>query len=79
MGTIFKPFKVWVLKDFINQVIIKSAEVEDKEYYIEEPLIKKNCTLMKNKTIDNYTCKSAYTLTAANDTIQYWYTRDSCY
>jgi hypothetical protein len=36
-------------------VIIKSAEVEDKEYYIEEPLIKKNCTLMKNKTIDNYT------------------------
>jgi hypothetical protein len=59
------------LKDFINQVIIKSAEVEDKEYYIEELLIKKNCTLMKKQTIDNYTCKSAYTLTAANDTIQY--------
>jgi hypothetical protein len=39
MGTIFKPFKVWVLKDFINQVIIKSAEVEDKEYY-EEPFNK---------------------------------------
>jgi hypothetical protein len=37
--TIFKPFKVWVLKDFINQVIIKSAE-EDKEYYIEEPFNK---------------------------------------
>jgi GLPGLI family protein len=33
---------------------------------------------MKKKTIDNYTCKSAYTLTAANDTIQYWYTGDSC-
>jgi hypothetical protein len=33
-------------------VIIKSAEVEDKEYYIEELLIKKNCTLMKKQTIE---------------------------
>jgi hypothetical protein len=40
MGTIFKPFKVWVLKDFINQVIIKSAEVEIKNIYIEEPFNK---------------------------------------
>jgi hypothetical protein len=31
--------------------------------------------MKKKKTIDNYTCKSAYTLTAANDTIQYWYTQ----
>jgi hypothetical protein len=35
--------------------------------------------LMKKQTIDNYTCKSAYTLTAANDTIQYWTQGDSCY
>jgi GLPGLI family protein len=77
MGTIFKPFKVWVLKDFINHVIIKSAEVEDKEYYIEESFNKEELHFdEKTKTIDNYTCKSAYTLTAANDTIQYWYTQE---
>jgi|UPI000364D600 GLPGLI family protein len=77
MGTIFKPFKVRVLKDFINQVIIKSAEVEDKEYYLEEPFSKEELHFdEKIKTIDSYTCKSAYTLTAANDTIQYWYTQE---
>jgi hypothetical protein len=49
MGTIFKPFKVWVLKDFINQVIIKSAEVEIKNIILKNLLIKKNCTDEKKK------------------------------
>jgi hypothetical protein len=32
-GLYLNLFKVWVLKDFINQVIIKSAEVEDRILY----------------------------------------------
>jgi hypothetical protein len=34
-------------------VIIKSAEVEDKEYYIEEPFNKEELHFDETKTIDN--------------------------
>ncbi|UQD55233.1 GLPGLI family protein [Flavobacterium sp. K5-23] len=76
-GTFFKPFKVWVLKDFTKQLSVESAEVDDNEYYIEVPFAKDELHYdKKTKAIDGYTCKSAYAMTAANDTIQYWYTQE---
>ena len=76
-GTIFTPFKVFILKDFSNEISTECALVKDKEYYIQSPFIKENLFNDKKiKAIDGYMCKSAYTLTTANDTIRYWYTQD---
>nr|WP_309760145.1 GLPGLI family protein [Flavobacterium sp.] len=75
-GTFIKPFNVWILKDFTKQSIIKSATVEDQEYYVEQPFMVEDIIYDKRtKVIDGYTCLSAFTVSAKNDTIQYWYTQ----
>lgn len=76
-GTFIKPFNVWILKDFTKQSIIKSATVEDQEYYVEQPFLVEDIIYDKRtKVIDGYTCLSAFTVSAKNDTIQYWYTQE---
>lgn len=76
-GTVIKPFKVWILKDFLKQSNISSTEVEGKEYYTEKLFSIEELKYDKRvKVIDGYTCMSAYSLSAANDTIQYWYTQE---
>jgi GLPGLI family protein len=75
-GTFIKPFNVWILKDFTKQSIIKTATVEDQEYYVEQPFMVEDIIYDKRtKVIDGYTCLSAFTVSAKNDTIQYWYTQ----
>lgn len=75
-GTFIKPFNVWILKDFTKQSIIKSTTVEDQEYYVEQPFMVEDIIYDKRtKVIDGYTCLSAFTVSAKNDTIQYWYTQ----
>lgn len=75
-GTFIKPFNVWILKDFTKQSIIKSTTVEDQEYYVEQPFMVEDIIYDKrSKVIDGYTCLSAFTVSAKNDTIQYWYTQ----
>lgn len=76
-GTFIKPFNVWILKDFTKQSIIKSATVEDQEYYVEQPFLVEDIIYDKRtKVIDGYTCLSAFTVSAKNETIQYWYTQE---
>jgi GLPGLI family protein len=76
-GTFIKPFNVWILKDFTKQSIIKSATVKDQEYYVEQPFMVEDIIYDKRtKVIDGYTCLSAFTVSAKNDTIQYWYTQE---
>lgn len=76
-GTFIKPFNVWILKDFTKQSIIKSTTVEDQEYYVEQPFMVEDIKYDKRtKVIDGYTCLSAFTVSATNDTIQYWYTQE---
>lgn len=76
-GTFIKPFNLWILKDFTKQSIIKSATVEDQEYYVEQPFMVEDIIYDKRtKVIDGYTCLSAFTVSAKNDTIQYWYTQE---
>lgn len=76
-GTIIKPFKVWILKDNIKKNGIIKNEVGGEEYYIQKPFLKENIILDgRIKNIDSYICRSAFTVTAEKDTIQYWYTQD---
>lgn len=76
-GTIIKPFKVWVLKDFSKKSNISSAEIEGKEYYVEKPFSVEELKYDKRvKVIDGYSCMSAYSVSVANDSIQYWYTQE---
>lgn len=76
-GTFIKPFNVWILKNFTKQSITKSATVEDQEYYVEQPFLVEDIKYDKRtKVIDGYTCLSAFTVSAINDTIQYWYTQE---
>jgi GLPGLI family protein len=76
-GTMIKPFKVWILKDFTKQSSVSSTKVNDKEYYTEQPFSIEELKYDKRlKVIDGYTCMSAYSISATNDTIQYWYTQE---
>jgi GLPGLI family protein len=76
-GTMIKPFKVWILKDFTKQSSVSSTKVDDKEYYTEKPFSVEELKYDKRvKVIDGYTCMSAYSVSAVNDTIQYWYTQE---
>lgn len=76
-GTFIKPFNVWILKDFTKQFIIKSTTVEDQEYYVEQSFLVEDIRYDKRtRVIDGYTCLSAFSVSAKNDTIQYWYTQE---
>ena len=76
-GTIIKPFKVWILKDFTKQSFVKSTYVKEQEYYVEQPFLIEELKYDKRfKVIDGYKCMSAYSVKATNDTIQYWYTQE---
>ena len=76
-GTFIKPYHIWILKDFIKQSSIKSAMVEDQEYYVEQPFTADDLKYDKRtKVIDGYTCLSAFSVSEKNDTIQYWYTQE---
>ncbi len=76
-GTFIKPFNVWILKDFKKNSFIKSTEVEGKAFYVEQPFSVEELKYDKRvKLIDGYSCLSAYSVSAINDTIQYWYTQE---
>ena len=76
-GTFIKPYKIWILKDFKKQSIVASSEVEGKEYYTEKPFSIEELKYNKKvKVIDGYSCLSAYSVSATNDTTQYWYTQE---
>ena len=76
-GTVIKPYYVWILKDFTKQSTIKNTIVEDQEYYVEQPFLVEDLKYDKRiKVIDGYSCMSTYTVSATNDTIQYWYTQE---
>ena len=76
-GTFIKPYKIWILKDFTKQSIVASSEVEGKEYYTEKPFSIEELKYDKKvKVIDGYSCLSAYSVSATNDTTQYWYTQE---
>lgn len=76
-GIFIKPYNVWILKDFTKQSFIKSTEVDGQEFYVEQPfLLAKLNYDKKTKIIDGYSCLSAFTVSATNDTIQYWYTQE---
>ncbi len=76
-GTIMKPLKVWILKDFAKQSFVNSSDVKGEEFYIEQPFSIEELKYDKRiKLIDGYKCLSAYSINTKNDTTQYWYTQE---
>ncbi|WP_026709599.1 GLPGLI family protein [Flavobacterium frigidarium] len=76
-GSVIKPFKMWILKNHIKRSNLEDLQIMDMHYYYESPftdidLIYDN----KIKKIDNYSCKSAYSISPSKDTIRYWYTQE---
>lgn len=76
-GTVIKPFKIWILKNYNKQTNLENLQFKDMHYYYESAFIDNKMIYdNKIKKIDNYTCKSAYSISAAKDTIRYWYTQE---
>jgi GLPGLI family protein len=76
LGTTVKTPPIWLLKDFKKKKSFDQISIDETEYYVERdfPNVKMQYS-SKEKIIENYNCKMAFSIKEnARDTIRYWYT-----
>ena len=76
-GIVLSPRTIWILKDFKTKTNYSEHKVSDKRYYLKTDFEKGAIKFDElQKTIDGYTCKSAYSINDKNERVQYWYTQE---